>query len=200
MTKLMIDFRPVFLTVFLIFLFANCSTRSRVSEPLGHPWFGAARIGDIQSMEKQIHTGTPIDLQSPGKTTALHVAAFHGNLKVVKWLIDKGANVNSLDVDKTNPLGYALTGASRGLKLAELAEILIKAGSDPFQQSAIGFVPVEEMVEKGLDQQLRLLSYTNKKPCDRVPSQGRGGMSLSQIARKVGNTKLAEFLESQGCW
>lgn len=183
-----------------MFLMIGCAGKPKVAEPIGHPWFGAARLGDIQSMDKQISAGTSVDTASSANATALHVAAFHGNVQVVKWLIEKGADVNKLDIDKSNALGYALTGAAQGPKLAELVETLIKAGTDPFHQSAIGFVPVEEMVERGLGDQLRLLNFSNKKQCDRVPSQGRGGMSLSQIARKVGHIEIAEFLEAQGCW
>lgn len=177
-----------------------CTSKSKTSEPIGHPWFGAARIGDLQSLERQMADGTPVDHASAVNVTALHVASFHGNLKVVKWLIEKGADVNKLDGDGTNPLGYALTGTANSLKLAELVEILIKAGSDPFHQSAIGFVPVEGMVERGLETQLKLLKFTDKKPCDRVPWKDRKGTSLSQIARRAGHVQVAEFLESEGCW
>lgn len=183
-----------------VFLMIGCSLKTKVAEPVGHPWFGAARLGDIQSMEKQVAGGVSVDTVSSASATALHVAAFHGNVQVVKWLIDKGADVNKLDIDQSNALGYALTGAARGPKLAELVETLIKAGGDPFHPSTIGFVPVEGMVERGLGEQLRLLSFSDKKQCDRVPSLGRGGMSLSQIARKVGHIEIAEFLEAQGCW
>ncbi len=186
--------------VALSIVVSGCSSAPKSADQVGHPWFGAARVGDLQSMEKQLATGASVDQTSPSNATALHVAAFNGNVKVVKWLLEKGADANKLDVDRTNPLGYALTGATTGPKLAELVETLIKAGTNPFHQSAIGFVPVEEMVEKGLGDQLRLLNYTDKKQCDRVPSQGRGGMTLSQIARRVGHVQIAEFLESQGCW
>ncbi len=191
--------KPVVATLFVC-VFSSCSSAPKASEQVGHPWFGAARVGDVQAMEKQVAAGTPVDQTSAANATALHVAAFNGNVQVVKWLLEKGADANKLDIDRTNPLGYALTGSATGPKLAELVETLIKAGTDPFHQSAIGFVPVEEMVERGLGDQLRLLNYSDKKPCDRVPSQGRGGMSLSQIARRIGHTQIAEFLESKGCW
>ncbi len=184
----------------LLLVSVGCSSRAKEEERIGHPWFGAARIGDLQAMETQLTAGAAVDQASSAGTTALHVAALNGNVKVVRWLLEKGADVNRLDNDKTDALGYALSGATTGPKLGELVEILIKAGGNPFHQSAIGFIAIEEMVERGLADQLRLLSYTDKKQCDRMPSRGRDGLTLSQIARKSGQSQIAEFLESQGCW
>ncbi|MGE5296683.1 MAG: ankyrin repeat domain-containing protein, partial [Solirubrobacterales bacterium] len=58
-------------------------------------------------------------------TTALHLAAAEGNLKQVKTLLSRGANVNSKDRADARPLYYA---AEEGRK--DIAELLVAHGAN----------------------------------------------------------------------
>lgn len=44
---------------------------------------------------------------SPGNRTLLHHASGHGNLTIVKWLLNNGADINATDDDNQTPLYYS---------------------------------------------------------------------------------------------
>lgn len=172
---------------------------SAVSTLAPDPWFRAARTADLAQLKGMLAGGKSIDTTSAVGVTALLVASRMGNLETMKWLLENGANVNHRDRDGQTALGYALTGLSRGPKRIQIVELLIKAGGDPFVVDAIGFIPVQEMLNLGMDEQLKTLSFTDKMPCDRMPKL-KGEMSLSQFARKMERIEMAEFFEKLGCW
>jgi ankyrin repeat protein len=194
----------------LVFVFASygCATSQVDDQTAGQadqsavaadPWFRAARTADVAQLKGMLAGGKSIDTTSAVGVTALLVASRMGNLETIQWLLENGANVNHRDRDGQSALGYALTGLSRGPKRVQVVETLIKAGGDPFVVDAIGFIPVQEMLNLEMDELLKSLSYTDKKPCDRMPKL-KGEMSLSQYARKMERIEIAEFFEKQGCW
>ncbi|KAJ3338089.1 hypothetical protein HDU83_008335 [Entophlyctis luteolus] len=50
---------------------------------------------------------TSLERQDNLQQTALYIASKHGQLEVVKWLVDHGANVNAENVNKATPLHIA---------------------------------------------------------------------------------------------
>lgn len=191
--------RVLFATVFLATAL-SCTGKEKIETTVAaDPWFRAARTSDIAQLKGMLAGGKSVDSTSSVGVTALLVAARMGNLETVKWLLENGANVNHRDRDGQSALGYALTGVSRGPKQEEVVSQLLKAGADPFVVDAIGFIPVREMLNLEMDELLKTLSYTDKKPCDRMPKI-KGEMSLSQYARKMERVAIAEFFEKQGCW
>ena len=56
----------------------------------------AAANGDLEKVKAQLTFGTDInDRYGEKESTALHAAAYHGNLEIVKFLIEKGAELNA---------------------------------------------------------------------------------------------------------
>merc|ERR1711981_745684 len=56
----------------------------------------AAKVGDLDRVKFFIENGIHIDQASvPQGLTALHHAAQHGHIEVVKYLVEKGANINA---------------------------------------------------------------------------------------------------------
>jgi ankyrin repeat protein len=190
----------VLFAIILVASALSCTGKEKV-ESAGSfdPWFRAARTSDIAQLKGMLAGGKSVDATSSVGVTALLVAARMGNLETVKWLLENGANVNHRDRDGQSALAYALTGVSRGPKQEEVVSELLKAGADPFVVDAIGFIPVREMLNLEMDELLRTLSYTDKKPCDRMPKI-KGEKSLSQYARNLERIAIAEFFEKQGCW
>ncbi len=193
-------FRTLLLMLSIHFAITACTSAEKVpNTPQGDPWFRAARTADLPQLKKLAEAGKAVDSASDVGVTALLVASRMANVETMKWLLESGANVNHRDRDGQSALSYALTGVARGPKQVQAVELLIKSGADPFIVDVIGFVPVQEMLALEMDEQLKMLDYTDKKPCDRMPKV-KGEMTLSQAARQMERVDLAEFFEKQGCW
>jgi Ankyrin repeats (3 copies) len=178
----------------------GCASQGKSEPPFqGDPWIRAARMADLATMKELMANGKAVDSATADGVTALLVAARMGNVETVKWLLENGANVNHADRDGQTALVYCLTGVARGPKQEKTVELLLKSGGNPFIIDVFGFVPVQEMMMLEMDDLLKTLSYTDKKPCDRVPKI-RGEWTLSQAARKNERFEIAEFFEKQGCW
>ncbi|MBN2080237.1 MAG: ankyrin repeat domain-containing protein [Spirochaetes bacterium] len=67
----------------------------------------AARVGDVKDAETYLDKGAGINNLWFGRTP-LQVAAEEGKLEMVKFLIEKGANVNKLSKFDKTALDYAL--------------------------------------------------------------------------------------------
>lgn len=67
----------------------------------------AARVGDVKDAEKYLDKGAGINNPWFGRTP-LQVAAEEGKLEMVKFLIEKGADVNKLSKFDKTALDYAL--------------------------------------------------------------------------------------------
>ena len=74
--------------------------------------------------------------------TALHIAAFQGNAKVVQILIDLGLDVNGLGDMGCTPLHYAVMAKSR-----EVVDILLAAGAANNIKNQFGQFPLHSMDE-----------------------------------------------------
>jgi len=69
--------------------------------------FNAARSGDLDTLKLLIGNGT-VDVKMSDGATPLFDAAMQGQTEVLKWLLDKGANVNCALPDGTTALHLAV--------------------------------------------------------------------------------------------
>ncbi|MDX6767996.1 MAG: caspase family protein [Elusimicrobiota bacterium] len=94
----------------------------------------AARSGDIKTLQKLLDAGHHVDEPQQGgynggtsPQTSLMIAAGHGNLEAVRFLLSKGANPNYTDPQwGTTPLSSAMWSGN-----LEVAKLLLDAGADP---------------------------------------------------------------------
>ena len=71
----------------------------------------AARKGDLTALQQHIDAGIDIEVRDEEhKSTPLHHAAYFGQLETVKWLVEKGAGMNTRDNDENTPLDVAYEG------------------------------------------------------------------------------------------
>lgn len=191
-------------SILVVFVSLSCASTpakptETAEERVSDPWFLAARTADIPVLEGMIQGGKPIDEPSMVGVTALMMASRSASPETVKWLLEKGADPNKVDRDGQSALMYALVGTGRGVKLEATIEILIRAGANPFQIDVLGLQPIQTMMELGLDQQVKQIKFTDKRPCD-LGKAPKGQVSLANGARRLENPELAKFLEAQGCW
>ena len=72
--------------------------------------YSAAMSGDLETLQRVVQRGTPIDAIDKKGETALMRAANKNHMNIVRWLLDRGADVNRKDVYGEYPLSYAAMG------------------------------------------------------------------------------------------
>ena len=89
-----------------------------------------------------LEAGLPVDAHGPHRGTALHWAAWHGNLTLVQALLRLGAPLEDTENDFcSTPLGWAIHGSEHGWHrrtgdYPAVVEALLKAGAKlPFTVS-----------------------------------------------------------------
>ena len=90
--------------------------------------FTAAWEGDIEALDLYHSLGAVLDLED---NNPMCNAAFNGQLKSVKWFIEKGANVNfSFKSTGENALHYTISKTSEMNERTEIVRLLVNAGTD----------------------------------------------------------------------
>lgn len=113
----------------------------------------AARNNDLRAFERMLKAGLPIDARSQHGATALHWAAWHGNLPMVEALLAAGADVRDTRNDyESTPLAWAIHASEHGWDpkagdYAGTAEALIVAGS-PRPEQVAGSEALRRVLER----------------------------------------------------
>jgi ankyrin repeat protein len=114
----------------------------------------AAQEGDLQQAQEAVAAGADINhvyilTQS---STALHVAAFYGNKDIIKFLLDKDANVNIDNRMGFTPLHLAISllpsknAAYSQKNSVVIAKLLLAAGADINAKANMGDTPLHRAV------------------------------------------------------
>ena len=100
-----------------------------------HLLFRTIRRGDVELLTSLLRQGTPVNLRAADKTTALMVAALHGNARSVELLLDHGADPNA-----SNDIGVtALLWAAGNI---EKVRLLLDKGAKVDVRSDLGNTPL----------------------------------------------------------
>jgi uncharacterized protein len=87
--------------------------------------------------------GADVNATATAGRTALHVAAYRGNMGVAKLLLDAGADVDAANDQHGGPLACAILH-----RQGEMAAFLLKRGADPRKQpEALGLAAWEGMLQ-----------------------------------------------------
>lgn len=145
--------------------------------PVEAQWFGAARAGQTDLLNRLLQQHNNINLTDNAGRTALFYAVTAGSKTAVDWLLDKGVNVRHRD-------NFGLTAVQTALerKHPDLVQKLLQAGADKDQILANG--------DNLLHYAIRLHQY------ELVGSLTRLGVSINH-SNKEGWTPL-DLAEYQG--
>jgi uncharacterized protein len=96
---------PAIAAVALVALASTALTTCGASEPAGDAaLYRAAERGDLEAVRDQLDGGASPDAIGERGRTAITAAAYGGHARVVRALLEAGANVNRQDETRANPL------------------------------------------------------------------------------------------------
>ncbi|MGW8369787.1 MAG: ankyrin repeat domain-containing protein [Gammaproteobacteria bacterium] len=150
--------------------------------------FDAASRGLIEDVEQLIALGADVNAANAGQERLLTVAVKRGDLAMVRLALDNGADVNASSNDGT-PLMFAAM-----LRYEEIVRVLIDAGADvnianDDGDTSLSLIAVSDSSPEVMAI-VRLLLDAGADPNPNV----RGGMSLIDMASRLGLTEIAELL------
>ncbi len=122
----------------------------------------------------------------------LHWAANKGNLEVVKFLLENGANIHLTDDKGATPIVFA---ASNGQANPALYEMFFKAGNDPKQKFKNG----ANLLLLGIpnDRELKLATFLETKGLSLKDTDGLGNTAFNYAARS-GDVQFLQKLQKKG--
>ncbi len=146
---------------------------------LGHSaLFYACLKGHYQLAQLLIDCG--IDIQSEEHNlngTVLHAAVASGSLPLVRFIVEKGANINARKQDGATPVWFA-TEADQ----TTIVEYLIKEGADiSLATHEDGLTPLHLAAAKGNEYLVDLLATSQKVPIDVRASISEGIQDLTPL-------------------
>ena len=135
----------------------------------------AALKGDLAAV-KALLAKDPALLNAKGhnEKAPLHWAAQGGHVKIVKYLLAKGAAIDELNIQKETPLVYAAEGGH-----LQLAELLIAKGAKVNIKTAMEASPLHYALWSGKTAMVKLLL---KKGAEYKLSRGQGFTLLHEAA------------------
>ncbi len=151
---------------------------------------------DIDNVKKLIETNN-IDIN---RINALHKSCELGNSEISLYLIEKGADINKLDVKTENGIVSGMTPLAYGIKSGnkELVEMLIDKGANVNIKvngtSAEGQYPIYYAVAKGYLSIVKLLVDNGSN----ISFVDINGESLLHYAATGHNTDIFDYLVEKG--
>ena len=140
--------------------------------------------GDSALVANLLRRGTPANVQSADGTTALMVAALHGNARMVELLLSHGAQPQAANDDGATAL---LWGAPDARKV----HLLIDHGADVNARSALGNTPL--MVASGSPDGASSVQQMLASGAD-ITSANKGGRTALRFASDGGNVDTVRLL------
>ena len=113
----------------------------------------AARGSATGVVRRLLALGWPVDARGQHRGTALHWAAFHGDVELAETILKHRPGLELLDADfKCTPLGWATFGSTNGWhcrtgNYAGVVEALLKAGAQ-LPEKVSGSEPVQAVLRR----------------------------------------------------
>lgn len=126
-----------------------------------------------------------------------HAAVSYNQIDVVKYLLEKGANVDVEDFEKDTPLYVA--------ESVEMAQLLLDHGADPKHVNEEGITPAFVALQEGWDQVAQLLaaitmedlSTAQDEPVDALAHIEQEDRGANQEIQSVEQEELSDELSSK---
>lgn len=106
----------------------------------------ASEIGDLKKVQELINSDKQlVNYKDKIGKTPLHWATLYGHIDIVRYLVTKGANVNSKDIKQSSVLHHAISSLGPDDK-SEILNILIDNGVELNPRDNVGRTPLYRAV------------------------------------------------------
>ncbi|GFO40273.1 ankyrin-3 [Plakobranchus ocellatus] len=148
----------------------------------------ACRAGWKFFVHKLVRSGATVcNEQNKNCTTALHIAAQHGFLGIVNFLLHKGADVNAVDGNMNTALILAINPAG----CTEILNILLAHGAEVDAQNSEGMTALMKAVEARDIDAIMILILAGADDNKR----NRKGQTSTDIAMDSGISEVFKFIK-----
>src|SRR6267154_2839265 len=165
------------------------------------PPIAALATRHVQTAELRRHSGADVDVQGEIGRTLLHSAAWHGDLEMVRVLLNYKADVNARSDEGWTPIHYASQGFQNSgsvipntcQSLPDVARLLLEHGADVNAQVSgynPGRTPLHVTMEFNRAEVVRVL-LEHGANIDAEDSEGR---TPFQIASRKGYNEIMKLL------
>lgn len=146
--------------------------------------------GDIEALDLFLRYGADVNIKDHDDNTVLISAAGLGKYKLAKWLLSRGANINSRNFED----GHSPLAMAAGYGHTSIIELLLQHGSNIEDCNKSGCSILMMAVQQG---QLESAKYLISKGA-KVNLKAKNGCTILDAAITMGNCDLVELLLSKG--
>ncbi|MBG88468.1 MAG: hypothetical protein CMO80_16430 [Verrucomicrobiales bacterium] len=161
----------------------------RMDEPIER-WFRAVRNGDLQTLERELEDGGNLNATASGSFNAMAFAAAAGQLRVIRFLKERGASVSA----RSGWYGARPIAEAARHGQTEACALLLEMGADIDEAANFGWTALHEAVGNGHPLTAK---YLLGKGANRDARNSAGDTAL-HLAIKRGNRALAKLLLKAG--
>nr|WP_064591217.1 ankyrin repeat domain-containing protein [Orientia tsutsugamushi] len=122
------------------------TTRSSFSPVNNHPLLYAAKHNYLDVVKHLIEHGVDINTQNLRGSTALHIAAYNGNIQMAMFLLANHAEVDTQNAYSSTAIYYAAEQSN-----VEMVRLLLSYGANPNLQCYFNQTPFERAWVKYID-------------------------------------------------
>lgn len=153
----------------------------------------AVKGADVDAIEALLNDGADINMHEDGyQRTPLHAAVVEDNVQMVRFILTRGADVESKDFFGSTPLYLALVHQGSQGRF-EIADILIEAGGD----MNAGNNDDDTALHNAAENNLALVRYLLSRGANVNVINNRGETPL-HVALTWGKTDIAKYLIYHG--
>ena len=167
-------------------------TRTETPQPLTRTSLHYAASWDLHSAVDFLTIKYPCDVSSRNPTddaTPLHLASRKGHIKVACKLIERGADLTTLNNNMETPLHLAL-----GWRQGDVSRMLIERGADVTARNIYGSTPLHLASQTGQMDVARILF---ERGAD-LTAQNNAGFNPLHLASMTGQVDFARMLIERG--
>ena len=152
--------------------------------------FEAASFGDVERVTELLVIDSPsIDARSGDGFTALHLAAFFGQVDAARLLVTHGADV---DAHGTGWMTGTALHSAASVRHADVVRVLLEAGADSNARQSGGWTPLHAAARNGDPRSVALLLAAGSDPA----AVNDEGASVLQMSQQSGDEEAIAMIEA----